>query len=340
MYANKKQVKPCNPKALLRCLLFSFMLLFVGAGLTLPIKARANIVVDEVRPLNLGTLAIPTNSTPTSLVLQLNEQLIAAAGIVVVSPAYTGLYEVTGLPASVRATVTVTNTALTLMGSGAGEKLHLSSFATPPLFTNPNGQLTFPLAVTATSSGNGNGYLDGDYQANATMTIRYWSPSDNQYREHYFYFNPFATLQTGVNLVEESALHFGTLFARAEANEQAKLILKPNGNTEIINAGEAQLVSISPAQPARLKVTGAAKHYRISIVLPNAPVLLKHQSYTGAPRFIISDFHSVPALSGVTNHEGEVEFNVGATLSTELTPTTLVYPTGRYQGTFEVIVSY
>ncbi len=298
------------------------------------------IVVDEIRPLHLGTLAVPANVTPASLVLHLNEQQTASTGIVVVSPAHTGRYEVSGLPANVNATITVTSIPLTLMGTGVGERLYLSAFETPPLFTSPSGQLSFPLAVTATSSGNANGYLDGDYQANATMTIRYWSPPDNQYREYYYNFNPLAALQTGVNLVEDTALHFGTIFARAEPTEQAKLILNPNGDMDIINAGEAKLVSISPAQPARLKVTGAAKHYRISITLPSTPVLLTHQSYTSAPHFIISDFHSVPAISGITSGEGEMDFNVGATLSTELTPTTLVYPAGRYQGVFEVTVSY
>lgn len=336
MLTRLKQQLTCMQKALFQCLLsFLFIISFAFS-----FQAKANIVIEEIRPLNLGALAVPGNTAAAELTLQLNGVLTAGAGLIVVSPAHTGLYEISGLPANVKATVTVTSTALTLMGAGAGERLHLSSFETPHLFTSPSGQLSFPLAVTATSSGNGNGYFDGDYLANATMTIRYWSPTDNQFREYYYNFNPIAVLQTGVNLVEETALHFGTIFARAEATKQAQLILKPNGDTDIINAGAAQLVSISPAQPGRIKVTGAAAYYLLSITLPTSAVHLEHQSYGSAPRFIISDFTSVPALAAMTNGAGELDFTVGATLSTELTPATLVYPSGRYQGTFEVLVSY
>src|SRR5690554_2100431 len=127
----KKQQLTCTPKALLQCLLF---FLFI-VSLAFSNKAMANVVVDEIRPLSLGTLAVPGNTAPTKLTLQLNEEFITEAGLIVVSPPHTGRYEVSGLPANVSATVTVTSTALTLMGGGAGEQLHLSSFETPNLFT-------------------------------------------------------------------------------------------------------------------------------------------------------------------------------------------------------------
>lgn len=323
-------------KALTQCLIFSLWLLT-----SLFFSTSASILVEETRPLHFGTLAVPTNTAPEHITLHLNEQHSASSGIVIINKPRLGLFEVSGLPANVSANLSFTSTPLTYLGTGGGEGLTLSSFEVPHLFTSPTGTLQFQVGATATSSGTSLGYSNGDYAANARLTLRYWSPNDNQYREHYYEFTPTARMQVGVNLTEEQPLHFGTLFITSDPHNESELEVPPSGNnTRVSNSGNARIVPITAAQPGVLKVTGAAANYQVSISLPSSEVELKHSSNTQAPSLWIKDFQSSPSATGITDVNGELTIRIGATLRTALTPVQAVYPEGRYIGSYTVTVSY
>lgn len=327
-------------EALIQCL-FSILkrtLLLLFVPVSAPVVAAP--LIEQLRPLTFGTLAVPGNASVLNLVVSHDGPLQVAAGLVVVALPEAGRYRLSGFPANVGLEVSVTDAELTAGGSGLPEKFTATLYNTPTVFAGPDGSIEFSLGATLRSSGSGNPYIDAPYSGSATMSVRYWSSAAGGYLTAYETIDLMAVAQTSISLLEEQGLHFGTLFARAAAADQAVLTLAPDGAISIENPGNSRLVQLSSGTPGLLRVIGAAPHYVISIHPQPGVIELRHETIPGQPRFLVSDFVTSPANSGVTNSAGELLLRVGATLRTALTAGDPVYPPGKYTGTYELTVSY
>ena len=325
-------------EALLKCLFFIVKvppLLLMSA-----FSAVAAPAIEQLRPLSFGTLGVPSNVSILSLVVQPNNNLQADPGLVVISAPETGMFRLTGFPPNVTLEVTVTDSELTAGGSGLPEKFTATQYTTSSLFSGSEGTVDFPLGATLRTSGSGNNYIDAPYLGAATLSVRYWSSDAGGYLTAFESIELQAATQTSISLVEEQALYFGTLFARASSTHQAELTLAPSGAVNISNPGNSRLVQLSVARPGVLRVIGAAPNYTLSITPQAGTIELQHETSPGLPRLLVSDFVTLPSVSGVTNSQGELVLRVGATLRTALTASDEVYPPGRYSGTYEMTVAY
>ena len=329
-----------SKEALFKCLFFVQKVLPLLVMLVLAWPATAAPTIEQLRPLSFGTLGVPGNAGILNLVLQPNNSVQLDPGLVVISAPETGQFRLTNFPPNVALEVSVTDSELTAGGSGLPEKFNATQYTTPSLFSGPEGAIEFALGATLRTSGSGNNYIDAPYLGAATLSVRYWSSEAGGYLTAFESIELQAATQTSISLVEEQALYFGTLFARATSTHQAELILAPNGEVNINNSGNSRLVQLSAARPGVLRVVGAAPNYTVSITAQAGTIELRHETSPGLPRFLVSDFVTSPSASGVTNAQGELLLTVGATLRTALTAGDQVYPPGKYSGTYEITVAY
>ena len=148
-------------------------------------------------------------------------------------------------------------------------------------------------------------------------------------------------LRSALTIDEEQALGFGTLFARSGTSDQAALTLSPDGAFFISEPGDTRLVSVESPEQGVFRITGAAPLYNLTITIESADVLLEHSINPDiAPHFILSDLLTSPSISGTTDDDGELLIEAGGTLKTELTASPTVYPSGQYEGVYQLTVSY
>ncbi|MDX5298105.1 MAG: hypothetical protein LPK85_04045, partial [Gammaproteobacteria bacterium] len=124
-------------EALIQCL---FSILKRASG-PLWVLASAPVVaaplIEQLRPLSFGTLAVPGNASVVSLVLSHDNQLQVSPGLVVVATPESGQFRLSGFPPNVALEVSVNDAQATAGGNGLPEKFDIVLYTTPSLFSGP-----------------------------------------------------------------------------------------------------------------------------------------------------------------------------------------------------------
>jgi hypothetical protein len=312
-----------------------FLLLAAG-----PVAAQP--LIEPLQPLDFGTLAIPANDSIGAFTYPRSGHNASIEGhLVRVAPGMPGRYALSGFPADTLLDVTLEATTLTAGGSGIPEPLQVVSYDVGELRSNALGEAELVLGARLTTTGNGGVYQDAPYHGTTVLRLDYWHPDEKAYVFSVETIDLKAEVRSTLAVEQVSALNFGTLFARATPDHQARLTLAPNGAIDISNPGTSRFVSLSRPEPAVIRVSGAAPNYLLQITPQASEVQLRHtQNPLGSPHFILDPLVTSPAGSGTTDANGELVIRVGGTLHTALTPTVQIYPSGTYQGSYELTVEY
>jgi hypothetical protein len=318
--------------------LFFFAVLLFVCQLS-SVEAAPQIVT--LQQLDFGVLALPTNSSPSSVILAPQGSTSYGSGFIFISAAKPGHYQLTGYPAYTDLAVTMAPSSLSLLSSLPGESLTVSAASTNPhvLHTDQNGSVAFDLGATMTTTGNGLLYQDGAYLGHATLTLNFDFGGQPQFS--YQNINVNLTLRSSLVLSEVQALSFGKLMVYSSATgPAASLTLLPSGQLTVANTGTARIIRFGGEIPATIRVTTGSPHAPVVIHLPVAPVYLIHQSLSpNVARLVISSFVSQPATgSAALDAQGALDIRIGATMSTEQTAN--LYQAGIYAGTYPVTVDY
>lgn len=314
------------------------LLLFL---LLIPSSLWAQIVVDELEPFDFGTLAIPSNTAVSELVFpRTGRNLTIEGDIVLVERGTTGRYLLSGFPPNVSIELEVDDTELRAE-DGLTEPLDIDQYDANDLVANEAGEVELQLGGRLQTSGTGEPHEDSLYTGSTTLRFEYWEPEQGDFVTSSANIDLATEVRTSINVEEAQALHFGTLFARTSADDQASLTLSPEGGIEISSPGASRLVQLEPPEVGVLQITGAAANVDLAIEADSGPVLLEHSESPGsAPHFVLDPIKTSPEESGRTDGDGFLEIRVGGTLTTEETAETTVYPEGVYQGTYEMTISY
>lgn len=297
--------------------------------------------VEELEPFQFGVLAIPSNSDVSVIELPRSGRNIVVTGsIVVVSSGVPGRYLLSGFPENTPIEVSANDTELLYAGAGGSERLKIVQYDAADVVTNNQGEAEIQLGASLQTTGNANFYEDGPYLSSTQLLLTYWESSIGEYVTRGFNIDIESEIRTGFSFEESKVMSFGTVFARATADDQAEFRLEPGGKFSLINRGDARFVSLSDPQPAVLTVSGAAPNRKLTIDLPEADILLRNTEESSAPYFILNQFVSAPSGAGRTDEEGILEIKLGGTLSTQLTSEAVVYPMGNYEATYDITVSY
>lgn len=171
------------------------------------------------------------------------------------------------------------------------------------------------------------------------------------------------TVQNSFTLQINQTLDFGIVRAVAGLVTPATLSVPANPNLQISTTPGSgsdpailDILDSSSAQPAQLAIAEATKYTPLTIELPdvtNNPVELATDGPGTTPVFEITAFTLYATVGqnanqdiAITNNQGTIttdgsgnaEFNLGATLSTEVI--SAEYVDGEYKGTVAVTVSY
>ena len=303
-----------------------------------PVWAEPQIVT--LQRLDFGTLAITTNAAPNTLVVTPLGGATYGTGYVYIAAVKSGRYRLTGYPAYTDISVTLTATPLQLASGVPGEALTVSLATTQPqlLHTDQNGEVTFDLGATLTTSGSGQPYQDGAYAGLPMLTLNF--DVAGQPQVSYQNIDADVALRSSLLLTEVQPLNFGKLAVFSSASDQSTLVLGSNGLITLSNPGTARIVRFGGETPATIRVTTGASFAPVQIQLPVAPVYLTHQSLAPeVARLVVTDFAAQPVSgSAILDALGAMDFRIGATLRTE--QTSKRYQDGVYTGTYEVTVEY
>jgi hypothetical protein len=306
----------------------------------IPLLANAQSV-EELDPLEFGIFAIPSNSGVSEVELPRSGRNIGVTGsIVVISAGFPGRYLLSELPANTPIDISANDTELRYAGAGGSEVLRISQYDAASVVTNNQGETEIQLGGLLKTTGNGNFYEDGPYTGSTQLLLTYWESEIGEYVTRGFNIEINSQVRTSFSLEESAALNFGTVFARATAEDQAEFRLAADGKFSLVNRGDARFVSLSKPQPAVLLVSGAAPDRELAIELPDSDIILRNTEEPSGPHFILSQFVSAPVGTGRTDEDGILEILLGGTLSTQLTSNDVVYPAGIYEATYDITVSY
>lgn len=305
----------------------------------------AEPLVNEVQPLNFGTLAIPGNDIPSSYEFPRTGLGVTTTGrFLFVEMGTAGHYLFSGFPPNTPLAITIDDTHISRDGLAIPEVLLVSDYDFNVVTTNELGDAEMALGGGLTSSGNSNIYEDGTYIGTTQLRVEYWDPDvepEGAFSTVEQTIDLQVELRTSLVVEELQSLHFGTITAIAAVHDQARLTLFPDGSTVYSNPGDARIVSLTPPEPGILRISGAAPFYPLIIDLQDTEILLQHALYPGStPHFILSPITTAPTGTGTTDNQGELLIRVGATLRTQLTATPQHYQSGNYEGTYTLTVSY
>ena len=306
------------------------------------IEAVAQALIDEQQRLDFGTLAIPTNSTVSRLTYPRTDTNLSIEGqFVLIDKGSTGQYRFTGFPSNTTLDVSLSTATLNANGIGVTEPLSVDNYDFTQLRTNSLGEAELTLGARLNTSGNGSSYEDSSYSGTAVLRVDYWQPDVSAYVFNTEIISLETELSSTLNIYEEQQLDFGTLFARSSNTSQAEMTLSPSGSYSITEPENSRLVSLVKPEQGILRVSGAASNYSLTVTPQVADVFLEHTENPGsAPHFILSDLLASPDGTGKTDENGELLIRLGGTLKTELTASPTNYPSGLYEGTYELTVSY
>jgi hypothetical protein len=296
--------------------------------------------IEELSFLSFGTLAVPDNSSVSTYTFSRSGRPTIEGSVIVISPGSTGRLRLTGFPQNVGIEIDADLAALTAGGTGVPEPLMVISYDFGEVRSNAEGSVDVVFGGTWETSGNGGTYEDALYLDTAQFRFTFWNPDINDFAVVSKIVNLETTLSTGLNIEDVQSLHFGTLFARTTADDQASLTLSPQGEIALNNPGEARLASLSQPEPGIVMITGAAANRELSVVPQSGDVLLENAAEPSAPHFILSALVTALSNGGRTDDDGNLEIRIGGTLTTEETGATTVYSAGRYEGTYTVEISY
>ncbi len=322
------------------CLFFAFIL-FVFVPF-MPRVVEAEILIEEVAPLDFGTLAITANDTVSTFTFPYTgTNLVSEGNIVLVVQGVPGRYALSGFPADTNIAVEADDTNLTAGGTGISEPLVISDYDFNDLRTNSLGEAELRMGGTLSTSSNGVSYEDALYSGTTQLRFRYWQPAVGEYVVNSKNIELRSALNTSLEVEEVQVMSFGTLYARTTADDQASITMAPDGSLSIASPGNSRIVSLSAVSPGVLRVTGAVAFYGLTVEPDPGSVLVKHRDNPdGGPHFILSGLSSDPQGIGRTDENGMLEIQVGATLTTQDTTETVIYPAGVYEGTYQMTLSY
>lgn len=320
-------------EAPLGCLFFACLLFAQSVG--------AAPEIEALNPLGFGTLAITGNSAPSTLELPRTGRNTQVSGnLVQVEAASAGHYVLTGFPANTSITLEADPAELSAGGTGISERLTVNQYDFSRVTTNQLGEAELQLGAHFSTSGKGGSYQDAPYSGSTQVRFIYWEPQIGDYARVSKKIDLTGEVRSSFELNEAAPLTFGTVFAQGSANHVASLKLSPKGETDITSPGNAQLLSLSPPQPAVLVVSAAAAYHELTVTVQSANAELKHTRQPAGPRFTLSNLVTLPAGTGTTDKDGQLEIRVGGTLSTQKAAGNTVYPAGTYQGSYSLTVSY
>ena len=327
-----RQASDCRCSFLHKFFLFSLWLVASS------VFAAPDIVT--LQRLDFGVLAIRSNTTPSALTLSPIGTTTYDNSFVVISTPAPGRYRLTGYPAFTDISISMAASPVIYTNGLPGETLTVSAAITRPLTvrTDINGRVEFDLGASLTTSGNISPYQDGVYAGQAGLTLNFDVAGAPQFTNHAI--DVDLVLRTTLTLTEMEQLAFGKLVAFSSATDQASMKLEPNGQITLTNAGNAKIVRFGNESLAMFKVTSGAAYTPVTITLPASTVYLTHHSQsTDVARFEVIDFVSLPTSANAKlDANGALEFRVGATLKTELTPKR--YQDGVYTGSYLIDVTY
>jgi len=175
-------------------------------------------------------------------------------------------------------------------------------------------------------------------------------------------FEAKVTVQNAVVLTKDNDLSFGTIRAIADptGGEQATLVVNPDPDASPVST---QSNPVSNAATISVIEDGEAAGFSVSDVVPNSILTITDPVNTlivssagqgvnepdftvGSWTYFITSGTNAGALytQGTPNlqagADGAVSFNIGATLSTSSSVSSVDYPDGEYSGSFNIEVSY
>ncbi len=252
-----------------------------------------------------------------------------------------GRYLFSGFPAYTTLGVSLDDTTLTAAGIGITEPLNVDNYDFAELTTDAQGEAEFFLGARLATTGNVNGYEDSLYSGSTVLRVEYWQPDVKSYVFNTKTIEFEVEMSSTLDIDQEQKLNFGTLFARSSNTSQASLILSPSGSYTISEPESTRLVSLVKPEQGVLRVSGGASNYSLTIATQPEDVLLEHTENPGSsPHFVLSDLLTSPDGTGTTDVNGELLIKIGGTLTTELTASPMIYPSGQYEGVYQLTVSY
>ena len=303
-------------------------------------------LIEEQRSLDFGTLAIVSNASISRYTYPASGSDATIEGqFVLISSGAPGSYLLTGFPASTQLTISVDSAILATDTTGVSEPLDVDDYefpgALPEVTTDTAGEAELSLGARLSTTGSGVNYVDASYDSTTILRVDYFDSVEESFLTETQIINLQTQLRSALTIDEEQALGFGTLFARSSASDQAALTLSPGGAYSISEPGDTRLVSIEDPEQGVFRITGAAPFYNLTITIESADVLLEHAINPDvAPHFILTDLLTSPSISGTTDDDGELLIETGGTLKTELTASPTIYPSGQYEGIYQLTVSY
>lgn len=304
--------------------------------------ALSQPLIEEQQRLNFGTLAIAANASVSRFTYPRTGININVEGqFKLINSGSPGRYRFTDFPAFTVLSVSLDNTTLSAGGTGIPEPLTVDNYDFAELTTDAQGEAELLLGARLNTSGNSGSYVDAPYSGTTVLRVDYWQPDVKAYVFNTKTIDLETELRSNVTLNLEQPLSFGTLFARSSNTVQAVLTLSPSGSYTISEPGNSRLVSLVKPEQGVLRVSGAAPYYNLTITPQAADVLLEHtQSPGSAPHFILSALVTSPEGTVRTGANSELLISIGGTLKTELTASPAIYPSGQYEGTYQLTVAY
>jgi hypothetical protein len=305
-----------------------------------PSMLNAAPEVEQLTPLNFGAIAVPDNSSVSSLTFSRSERVEIEGSLILVSSGVAGSLRLTGFPANVGVEIDADFAELAIEGATISERLAVTGYDFADVRTDGDGSVDIVFGGTVETSGNGQAYEDGTYSDTAQFRFTYWNPGIGDYSVVSDQISFGATLSTGLNIESVQSLNFGTIFARTTKQDQASMTISPAGDLGISNPGNSRIVSLSDPEPGLIAVVGAAPNRELSVIADATDVFLENEAEPSAPHFVLSNITTLLSNEGRTDSDGSMEISVGGTLTTEKTETAIVYPDGSYEGTYFIEISY
>ena len=304
--------------------------------------ALSQPLIEEQQRLNFGTLAIAANATVSRFTYPRTGSNINIEGqFILIASGTPGRYRFTGFPAYTTLSVSLDTTTLTAVGIGITEPLAVDNYDFAELTTDALGEAELSLGARLDTTGNGGSYEDAPYSGTTVLRVEYWQPDAQGYVSNSKTIDLQTELRSTLTIDQEQQLNFGTLFARSSNTSQAVLTLSPSGSYTISEPEDSRLVSLVKPDQGVLRVSGAASNHSLTVTPQAADVLLEHTENPGAaPHFILSALLTSPDVTGTTDAYGELLIKIGGTLKTELTASPVIYPSGQYEGIYQLTVSY
>lgn len=319
--------------------------LFILAILSVTViesRAYAQPLIEEERRLNFGLLAVSSNSAVSRFNVPRTGSNITIEGqFIMIDRGTTASFRFSGFPAFTDLSINIDNAVLIAGTSGIPESLSVDNFDFSALTTDVNGEAELSLGARLSTTGSGAGYVDAEFSGTTLLRVDYWQPDVGAFVSNSTTIEIDTELQSTLTIEEEQMMNFGTLFAQSDNSNQAVLSLRTNGAFSISEPGNSRLVSLTRPNNGVLKVSGAAPFNSLFITPQVSDVLLEHtERPESAPHFILSNLITTPNVSGTSDSNGELIIEIGGELKTELTTTPTHYPSGQYEGTYELTVTY